>query len=184
MTLLTHRMLLAAVLPLLFVACASPFRVDPHDPLKVSENVGVDRDPFKEIVHFQGPIVSNIADDGSDAPEVEDVSLRAQSIRGRPPRFFLTVSDTYSGDWRGYDQAFDLGGQKFHALSVRHKVNCPLVCGYEEVLEIELTRNYLDSHLKDGINMRLYGPSGGASAAFTVPGSYIEGFLKGAFVTP
>jgi hypothetical protein len=130
---------------------------------------------------YKGPVVTNTADDGSDNPEVEDVYLRSQLEKGRPMRFFLVVSDYYDGDWRGFDQAYDLGGRKFHALSVRHKVNCKLLCGYEEVLEIELDRAYLEGHQGSGLSLKLYGPAGQSSSPFTLPGPYIQGFLHGAY---
>lgn len=176
-----HR--LSILLSLIFLeACSSPFRVNPEDVLVVSENVEVERDPFRGVLTYQGPVVTNRAEDGTDHPEVEDIYLRSQIDRSRPMRYFLVVSDYYDGDWRGFNQAFDIEGRKFHALSVRHKVNCKLICGYEETLDIEVDRDYLESHLEKGLNMRLYGPSGQASAAFTLPGAYIHGFLKGAYV--
>ena len=115
-------------------------------------------------------------------PEVEEVSLRAVQLQDKPPRFFLDVNDYYDGDWRGFDQAFDSAGAKFHALATRHQVNCTFLCGYEEVIEIELSRKYLEDHVKDGISMRLYGPGRATSEVFSLPGTYLEGFLKGSFV--
>lgn len=163
------------------VGCSQIVRVDPHNALLVSEDVLVTFDPFKGTTAYQGPVITNTADDGSDAPEVEDIALRAQQERDRPIRYYLTVTDYYDGDWRGFDQAYDLEGNKFHALSVRHKVNCSLLCGYEESIEVELSRKYLDDHRQKGITMRLYGPSGQSSAPFSIPPAYIEGFIKGSF---
>lgn len=163
------------------LSACSVLRVNPEDSLAVSEEVEVERDAFKGIMTYKGPVVTNQADDGTDAPEVEDVFLRSQIERGKPMRFFLVVSDYYDGDWRGFDQAYDLEGHKFHALSVRHKVHCKLICGYEEVLEVELDRDYLERHQDNGLTMRLYGPAGQSSSPFAVPGPYIRGFLKGAY---
>ena len=162
-------------------ACSQVIRVDPDNPVEVSEEVTVERDEFKGATYYQGPVITNEAEDDRDSPEVEDIALRAVTPRDEPTRFFLTITDYYDGDWRGFDQVFDLSGKKFHALSVRHKVNCVLFCGYEEVLEIQLPRAYLDDHAKTGISMRMYGPSGAASAPFTLPAGYIQGFLKGSF---
>lgn len=177
-------MLIRFLLPLIFIALTAcqVLRVNPEDTLAVSEDVEVERDAFKDIMTYKGPVVTNRADDGTDAPEIEDVFLRSQKEHDRPMRFFLVVSDYYDGDWRGFDQAYDIERHKFHALSVRHKVNCKLVCGYEEVLEIELERDYLEKHLESGVTMRLYGPAGQSSSAFAIPGPYIRGFLKGAYV--
>ena len=162
-------------------ACSSIFRVDPENELQVNEEVEVERDPFKNITYYQGPVVTNTADDGTNSPEVEDISLKAMTEHDKPTRFFLAITDYYDGDWRGFDQAFDLEGGKFHALATRHKVNCTFVCGYEELLEIELPRKYLEGHAQKGITMRLYGPGKAASAVFQLPGPYIEGFLKGSY---
>ena len=93
----------------------------------------------------------------------------------------VDVNDYYDGDWRGFDEAFDSEGHKFHALAVRHKVECRVLCGFEETIEIELSLDYLKKHLQSGLSMRLYGPANTASAPFGVPGAYIEGFLKGAY---
>lgn len=176
------KIVLCGILLLLTAGCSSSIlRVDPNDPLAVNEEVAVERDPFKNVMYYRGPVVTNTADDGSDAPEVEDIALHSRVEQDRPMRYFLTITDYYDGDWRGFDQAFDLAGGKFHALAVNHKVNCHFFCGYDEVLDIELSRKYLDDHAQTGITMRLYGPSGAASAPFTLPGGYIQGFLKGSY---
>lgn len=174
--------LCALMLWVSFTGCVSDLRVDAEDALNVSENVEVEYDSFRGLTFYHGPVLSNKAETASGFPEVEDVAIRAQQARDKQPRFFLTITDYYDGDWRGFDQAFDSSGKKFHALSVRHKVNCSLWCGYEESLEIELSRQYLEDHLKSGISMRLYGPAGQSSSPFTIPGPYLLGFLKGAFI--
>ena len=166
---------------MLLAGCAQMTRVDPTNPQTVSENVEVHHDPFKGSTAYWGPVITNTVGDDGDAPEVEDIALRAVQDRDRPPRYFLTLTDYYDGDWRGFDQAFDRNGNKFHALSVRHMVNCTLICGYEESLQIELSRQYLEDHRKIGFSMRLYGPSGQSSAPFAIPPGYIEGFLKGSY---
>lgn len=179
------RILLKLVGSLLILAllggCAQIIRVDPNNARLVSEEVTITFDQFKGTTAYHGPVITNTAEDGTDSPEVEDISLRAQQERDKPIRYYLTVTDYYDGDWRGFDQAYDLEGNKFHALSVRHKVNCSLLCGYEESIEVELSRKYLDDHRKQGITMRLYGPSGQSSAPFAVPPAYIEGFITGSF---
>jgi hypothetical protein len=109
---------------------------------------------------------------------VEEVALHAVKSKDRPARYFLDVTDYYDGDWRGFDQAFDIAGGKFHALVARHHAHCTLLCGYEEHLEIELTRDYLETHASDGLLMRLYGPGSVASAPFLVPAGYLRGFLR------
>jgi hypothetical protein len=152
------------------------------DPQAVNEDVEVISDDFKRIMFYKGPVVSNIIDDESGNPEVEELYLRSQLEHSRNMRFFLVVHDYYEGDWRGFDQAYDSDGNKFHALSVRHKVKCKLICGYEEVLEVELDKTYLNKHLKEGLYFRLYGPAGTSSSSFHLPGPYIQGFLKGAYV--
>lgn len=47
------------------------------------------------------------------------------------------------------------------------------------MLDIELSRQYLEAHAHTGLTMRLYGPSGAASAPFTLPAGYLQGFMKG-----
>ena len=83
-----HRRLLAMLLLLSSTAC-SVLRVDPHDALAVNEEVEVTRDEFKNIMTYKGPVVTNMADDGSDNPEVEDVYLRSQLDKGKSMRFFF-----------------------------------------------------------------------------------------------
>jgi len=164
---------------LLTAAGCSLLRVDPTNPVAVQEQVEIERDTFKNILYYRGPEVSNTADEDSNAPEVEGLALHARTGEDRRTRYFLSVTDYYEGDWRGFDQAYDSTGGKFHALAVKHKVNCHLFCGYAEMLDIELSRQYLDAHAKTGLSMRLYGPSGASSAPFNLPAGYLQGFLKG-----
>jgi len=154
---------------------------DPIDASAVNEAVEVERDDFKGTMFYNGPTVSNKFEHGIDAPEIEEISLSARMEKDQPMRFFLNVIDYYEGDWRGYDQAFDAEGNKFHALAVRHKVNCHFFCGFDEVLQIELDPSYLKKHIQSGVAMRLYGPAHSASAPFNLPGAYIQGFLKGSY---
>jgi hypothetical protein len=176
----TYRRLASLLLAFSLTGCAAHL-LDADNPTVVSEAVTVERDPFKGTVVYKGPSITNRHDDGSGAPEVEEVYLHARTEKDKPTRFFLNVIDYYEGDWRGFDQAFDQEGRKFHALAVRHKVNCALFCGFDEVLEIELSAGYLKDHTSTGIVMRLYGPAGAASAAFALPAGYVQGFLQGAY---
>ncbi|QFY43224.1 hypothetical protein F6R98_11830 [Candidatus Methylospira mobilis] len=109
---------------------------------------------------------------------MQEIILNASDERDQAMRYFLDITGYYDGDWLGFDKAFDSSGKKFHALTVKHKPDCQLLCGYDEVLEIELTRKYLDDHAQTGVNMRLYGPAGAASAPFTLPAAYLQGFLN------
>mgnify|MGYP006271638983 CR=1 FL=1 len=180
--LMYDRITLSLLTTIMLSGCVSHLmRVNPNNAQEVNEEVDVKFDPFKHTTYFQGPIITNTADDNSGAPEVEDVALRAITDQHQKTRYFLTVTDYYDGDWRGYDQAFDLDGAKFHALSVRHKVNCTLLCGFDETIEIELSRKYLDDRAHQGVTMRLYGPSNQTSAPFSIPAEYIQGFLKGSY---
>ena len=174
-------LLSAVMLALGLVGCTTVLGVDPENAHEVDDEVTVEWDPFKNLTLYKGPKFSNTFEGDAAGPEVEELSLSAQRNPGRPDRFFVTLSDYYDGDWRGFDQAFDLEGHKFHALSVRHDVHCHVVCGYEETIEIEVTREYLDAHRQSGITMRLYGPSKAASAPFAMPGAYIQGFLSGSY---
>jgi hypothetical protein len=151
------------------------------DQWSVAEDVDITRDPFKGSSYFEGPMVRNKAENPDGSPEVEEIRLRAVKEKDRPERFFIDVVDYYEGDWRGFDQVFDLEGRKFHALSTRHAVSCTILCGYEEILEIEIPRSYLDIHSESGTTMRLYGPARSSSSPFFISGDYIRGFLSGVF---
>ena len=144
----------------------------------VSNQVEIVHDDFKNITFYRGPLISNSVENTGNAPEVEELSLHARKAQDEAARYYLSITDYYAGDWRGFDQAFDAGGSKFHAIAVRHKVNCILFCDYDEELDIEITRDYLAEHAQTGITMRLYGPSDVASAPFTLSAAYIEGFLN------
>lgn len=168
-----------AILLLTTAGCSGLSKVETLDSSAVSKEIKVERDAFKNTISYRGPVVSNSADNDSDAPEVEEINLHARKEQNHTTLYFLSVTDYYHGDWRGFDQAFDIAGSKFHTLTSKHNVNCYFFCGYDEVLDIELSRDYLDKHAKTGITMRLYGASGVASAPFTLSASYIEGFLKG-----
>jgi len=159
--------------------CATDAQQQPDDAITVGKEVKIERDEYKNIVYFRGPVVTNTAENQSEAPEVEEIALYSRIEQNRPMRYFLSVIDYYDGDWRGFDQAFDLEGDKFHALAVKHNVDCTFLCRYNEVLDIELSKQYLETHTQTGISMRLYGPAGAASAPFTLPPGYVQGFLNG-----
>jgi len=72
---------------ILIAGCAQIVRVDPNNALQVSEDVETTFDPFKGTTAYQGPVITNRAGDDSDAPEVEDIALRAQQERDKPIRY-------------------------------------------------------------------------------------------------
>ena len=158
--------------------CTGNHKIDPDDIDAVARSVSVERDDFMGVLMLKGPLISNRQTSTTDAPEVEEVSLHAVKPKDRPERYFIDVTDYYDGNWRGFDQAFDISGNKFHALVARHHAECKLFCGFDEQIEIEVSKKYLDEHADTGILMRLYGPGSVASAPFLVPGGYIKGFLK------
>lgn len=160
-----------------FASGCALFGVNPDDPAKVGSAVRTNSDPFKGSIHYWGPAVANQAIADEPAPTVEKISISARTDKSSETRYFVNVIDYYQGDWRGYDQAYDSSGEKFHALAVKHHAGCALFCSFEERLDIEVSKKYLEDHAKTGITMRLYGPFGG-SAPFTLPAGYIQGFLR------
>ena len=154
--------------------------VDPLNATEVSEQVRVEYDDFKQITYFWGPTFDHESLEVADAPEVEELSIHGQRQHDGTEVFTVRVVDFYTGDWRAYDQAYDSKRNKFHALRVGHYVACPMHCGYEEGLDIQLPMDYLKSHRTSGIRLKLYGAYG-ESAPFEIPGTYIDGFLRGSF---
>lgn len=173
------RKIFCGVFLLGMAGCSSLFRAKvPDDAIEVGNQVKIVHDDFKNITFYQGPLVSNTFERKDESPEVEEIRLHARKEHDQTARYYLSVTDYYNGDWRGFDQAFDSSGSKFHAIAVRHKVDCKVLCEYDEELDIEITPDYLREHAQTGITMRLYGPSDVASAPFTLSGAYIQGFLN------
>ncbi|WP_367026283.1 hypothetical protein ABZN20_19090 [Methylococcus sp. ANG] len=163
------------ILNALMTGCAS-MNIDPNDTASINRAVQIRRDPSTGSVFYQGPIVSHKAE-WEDNPEVEEVALYASSNPPDSIRYFLTVNDRYQGHWRGSIQASDEEGRVFHAASLQQQVDCEFYCEFQDVIEIELTEEYLVGHKHKGITMRLYGPNSSVSAPFTLTSAYIQGFL-------
>lgn len=151
--------------------------VNPDDTDDVYNRVEVEEDDFKKVLYYKGPVFSHVSGEDTDDPEVEELAINGRKPKASPETYMVRVTDFYQGDWRAFDQAYDRDGNKFHALRISHYVKCPLICGYEEGLDIHLPSDYIKEHAKTGMTFRLYGAYG-ASAPFTIPPAYIAGFLR------
>ena len=105
-------------------------------------------------------------------------SLFLRSIRtaGRSD-LQVYIEAHYTDDWRMYDRAVDAEGHELPATTIARKMG---VCiGYEcthvEHIGVTVTPEYLQTHVKGGIDLELSGK--GRKQRFHVPGPYIRSFL-------
>ena len=175
------RFLVVPVMAFCVAGCVTVISPSP-DAESISRDVTITEDPFRGTLRYQGP-ESKGTSSLVGSSDIEVFSMRAAQEKGRAVRYFIDVTDYYDGDWRGFDQVYDLEGNKFHALNTRHAVDCTVLCGYEEILEIEVPQEYLETHAETGTTLRLYGPGQASSTPFEISAGYIQGFLRGVFDT-
>lgn len=90
----------------------------------------------------------------------------------------LYFRDHYDGEWRFYNSAYDIDGNKLDFLSIDRKVDTcgKFGCRHFEDVGITVTRGYLDSHRDSGIRLKVSGRAG--EAIVDLPPGYIQGFLR------
>lgn len=137
----------------------------------VSARTTSTRDDFKKLVNFKGP---NLFQDGGRA-----LFLRATKFdKSSELTVQLYFRDQYDGEWRFYNSAYDIDGNKLDFLSIDRKVDTcgKFGCRHFEDVGITVTRDYLDSRRDRGIKLKVSGRAG--EAIVDLPPGYIQGFLQ------
>lgn len=129
------------------------------------------RDDFKKLFNFKGP---NLFQNGP-----RSLFLRATRFDKSAELFIqLYFRDQYDGEWRFYDSAYDIEGNKLDFVSIDRKVDtcAKYGCSHFEDVGITLTRDYLDSRRETGTRLKVSGRAG--EAIVVLPPGYIQGFLQ------
>lgn len=149
--------------------------ISANDAQQISQNVRVKQDEFQKQTEYIGPTMSF----GMRAGDVTEtkVFLRAYKKNDNTISYQIYVRDFYKGRWRLYDRAFDKDGNKFDVVVIDRTVDsCNVYCYYYEDVGIDVTADYLNAHTQSGTTFKVAG--NGGEVIFSVPGPYIEGFLK------
>ena len=102
--------------------------------------------------------------------------LHAMQADAKPWFYHISVRDQYSGQWRFYDSANDIDGNKLSFVSVDRKTdNCKYGCDFYETMSIAVSREYLESRRYRGLNFKISGKAG--ERIVDVPPGYVSGFL-------
>ncbi|WP_420465584.1 hypothetical protein [Panacagrimonas sp.] len=146
------------------------------DPLSVKAKTGVKRDEFKKLTKYEGPDIATRQND--------TLMLRAwaHDSTGRTT-FQVYVTDYYDSSWRFYEYAHDSHGARLDATRISRDVgscNSYGGCSHYETLGINVDQQYLEAARGTGITFKISGSGG--EEVFTVPASYVSGFLEA--VTP
>ena len=93
--------------------------------------------------------------------------------------FQVFMHDSYSGQWRFYDSAYDSNGNKLDFKSIRRNVvHCGSIggCSYSEDMSVLVTEEYLQANAESGIRFKITGKSG--EEIFEINPFYIKAFLR------
>lgn len=151
-------------------ACGILPKVDWNKPIETSSRVKIERDEFKKVITFTGPDIAGFFD---------AVYIRAwKFINTSNFEYQIYVMDQYDGDWRFYNSAYDSSGNRLDTLLISREVgSCSTYsCSHYEHIGINVSKEYLDNHLSNGIKFKVSGNAG--EQVFYIPGAYIEGFLS------
>src|SRR5574340_1517539 len=150
-----------------------PKKLDSETIVRETE---VKYDPYSKVTIYDGPVRGGPFS-GYEGMPYEYVLVASKTGDG-PITYRVTVK-VYNHFL--FNQARDLEGGAYQVSIAK------IVRSYEfddELVDIKLSREYLESHRKEGMSFRMYGTTnamfatGVVSKPFSIPGSYIEGFLN------
>lgn len=181
--------LLAATIALVLSACAS---LNVNDPEAVTAAISVRRDEFEKLTEYIGPnaVPYSLAQWfwpdkvlirawKGDALEALKVALKddpdAKDLKSTIYQIY--VEDSFVGDWRFYNSAYDANGNRLNTTLISRDVGCRgSSCQYVEQLGLEITREYLEKNKETGIRFKISGKFG--ENIFFIPSGYIKAFLS------
>ncbi len=136
-------------------------------------------DPYSGVIRYEGEMLTDLADDQETgvAVQIEKVFLSSEREERQPIRFFINVVNNYYSNIRILTYALDSSGEHFKAGWVTHQLNCSWNCGYNEVMQIELSPNYVLAHRLDGIVMKFYGAGNLSSNTIHVPPADVQALI-------
>jgi len=166
--------------------CAGlPTRPEPKklDPETIVKETVVKYDPYSRVTIYDGPWRGGPFSGYEDMPY--EYLLIASKTGDGPITYRVTVNVINFTDFI-FDRARDIEGEVYQVSIGRidHSYLPPKYTRNSSLVDIKLPREYLESHKKEGISFRMYGTTNamfatsGMSKPFSIPGSYIEGFLN------
>lgn len=170
--------LIALVAALALTGCATPpARVPVGQVTEAAwaSQVTVKRDPYTKITLIQAGDIK-VGGWGST------IHLRAAHRDDRPdiePKISVYASlFYYEGNWRFYERANTIDGQSWPTRSAARNVrDCTRYrCSYSELVLVDFPFEYLRSHIRDGVDLKIAGPGG--EEAFFIPPAYLSAFLS------
>ena len=127
------------------------------------------RDNFQKSTSLQGPDLSNV--------RYKSLFLRATKFDAGSSIYQVYVRDQYAGQWRFYNSAYDIDGNKLEFTSIKREVgSCRGGCDYYEDMGVSVTREYLEQRKDRGLKIKISGSAG--EVVVELPPGYIQGFLE------
>jgi len=142
-------------------------------PETTERTVNKTYDEYKKMTMYTGP---NVAEDDRD----DSLLIRAWRIDGLDQTLYqIVMSDQYDfSHWIFYDSAWDTSGNKLDvSLIDRRVMSCRNgYCTYNEIVGVNITREYLERHATSGIKMKVSGKI--KDSVCFIPAGYVKGFLS------
>lgn len=171
-----NRILLITLLFALTTACV-PQRLGPkidfNNPTEIGNLIKVEFDEFKKTTSYTAP-------EGNIEPTRtyrNTAYLRATKLNSKIIVLQIVLHDMYDGGWRYYDNIYDNEGNRLDVTLIdRDVLNCTAgICTYSEAVGANITTDYLESHIDQGIRLKLSGRAG--SQVFQLSPAYIQAFV-------
>lgn len=146
-------------------------KVNFDDAAAVTQAVDVKRDDFKKSTTYRGPYIQG--------KQSDTVYLRATKFDiNNSVLYQIYAVDFYYGDWRFLDNTYDVDGNALKTLVIDRKVHSCAggSCLKGEHVGVEVTRDYLEKNIAQGIRIKISGKGG--EEIFSIPGPYVKGFLE------
>ena len=95
------------------------------------------------------------------------------TINGKETTKYYLMSSFVSRDWLFLNSVFDSDGKKLYIADIDRKVK---TYNISELLDVELSWDYLQEHTQTGMKLRFYGE--GKTQDIIIPAPYIQGFVR------
>lgn len=170
---------LAILSILILTACVNEQYLS--DPQAAFDSVECDADDFRGTLTCTMPEKTTCSKDGSDSVMSCSGNRSYAKLRvvdtGQFALFAIT-GHVFNLGWTFPHSATDISGRDLEFNKTDTKVGyCPAaagVCQTFEYFAIYLDRNYIKSHLYNGITIKIYGQRG--NSLITLPPAYVQGF--------
>lgn len=171
--------LLASLSILILAACVNEQVF--YDPQAAFESVECDFDEFRGDTTCVMPEKNTCSEDGSNSV-MSCTGTRTYSklkvVYQNSASIFITGHVFHVGGWTFPHSATDISGKNMRFEKVDSKVGaCASAAGVCQNLEyfvISIDRNYIRSHLYNGIAIQIYGQRG--KSMLVLPPAYVQGF--------